>query len=314
VKDNAKRWLRRAERAVRPSTQIGQAQVALAAEANERLASLAADLTRLTEQLNGRMAAIEATLAEQRAEVALVREILLNGPPVIDPRNDQYDRWTLEVIRRVVADGDAGIDVGAHSGSILTEIVAASPSGRHFAFEPIPTLAAGLRERFPHVDVHEVALSDAPGSATFHHVTSNPSYSGLLERRYDRPNEQVELTTVEVARLDDIVPDDTPVRFIKIDVEGAELQVLRGGARTLDRHQPVVVFELGLGASDRYGTTPAMVHRFFAEHGYAVSLLDAWLGNGKPLPLDELAEQYESAENYYFIAHPSEGPRLVDQS
>ena len=39
--------------------------------------------------------------------------------------------------------------------------------------------------------MHEAALSEAPGTASFQHVVTNPAYSGLLKRRYDRTHEDV---------------------------------------------------------------------------------------------------------------------------
>ncbi|HLY39530.1 MAG TPA: FkbM family methyltransferase [Candidatus Binatia bacterium] len=50
------------------------------------------------------------------------------------------------------------------------------------------------------------------------------------------------------------------LRRQRLDVEGAELEVLRGAGRTLHRWKPYVVFEHGLGAADSYGTSPGMVH------------------------------------------------------
>ena len=89
-------------------------------------------------------------------------------------------------------------------------------------------MAEGLRARFPSVEVHELALAAEDGEATFHHVVSNPAYSGLIQRRFDREHEDVVITKVRVARLDDILPDDVVIRCLKIDVEGGELGVLTG--------------------------------------------------------------------------------------
>lgn len=108
---------------------------------------------------------------------------------------------------------------------------------------------------------NEVAL-DAEGGreVSFHHVVSNPAYSGLRERRYDRPNETVEIISVRSARLDDLVADGQRVTFVKIDVEGGELGVLQGGLQMLAEQRPGVVFEHGLGASDYYETRPEDVY------------------------------------------------------
>jgi FkbM family methyltransferase len=133
-----------------------------------------------------------------------------------------------------------------------------APRGKHYAFEPIPYLAANLRRLCPTVSVHACALSDTEEVATFAHVVNVPGWSGL--RRGDYPDQvEVEQITVDVRRLDDVIPADTAVRFIKIDVEGAELQVLRGGVNTIRRCRPHIVFEFGEGHARPYGTTPEMI-------------------------------------------------------
>src|SRR5581483_4566427 len=86
-----------------------------------------------------------------------------------DP-NERYDALTRAVMRRVVRPDSSGVDVGAHRGSLLRELVRLAPAGRHHAFEPLPFLADALRRRFPSVRVHEIALSDASGRAAFAHV------------------------------------------------------------------------------------------------------------------------------------------------
>lgn len=208
-------------------------------------------------------------------------------------------------MRRVLAPGDAALDIGANEGSILQSIVAVSPSGAHHAFEPIPHLAASLRERFPSVTIHECALAAEPGESTFHHVVTNPGYSGLRRRRYDREGEQVELITVQVRRLDDVIPDDLPIRFVKIDVEGGELGVLQGGRGVLTRHRPIVVFEHGLGGSDYYGTSPHDVADLFDSVDYRVTLMESWLRGGADLSRDAFAEEFATCRDYYFLAHPA---------
>ena len=200
---------------------------------------------------------------------------------------------------------DFAIDVGCHEGAILDHMIAAAPEVRHLAFEPLPHLAKSLRKKYPQIEHHELALVAEPdGPIQFHHVVSNPGYSGIRERRYDREGEKVDIIEVATARLDDLVPDTKNPVLIKIDVEGAELGVLQGGQKTISRAKPLVVFEHGLGGSDRYGTTPESIHAFFSACDMQVSLLGTWLEDGPSLSVDQLKAQYEQGLNYYFIAHP----------
>jgi hypothetical protein len=155
------------------------------------------------------------------------------------------------------------------------------------------------------VHLVEAALSDAAGTASFQHVITNPAYSGLLKRRFDRPHEDVVEIQVNLRKLDDILPRGYDLHFMKIDVEGAELQVLRGAMDVLRRCRPHVVFEHGLGAADCYGTRPEHVFDLFANCGLRVSLMGDWLGSNarKTLSRVAFADEFDSARNCYFIAH-----------
>ena len=161
------------------------------------------------------------------------------------------------------------IDVGAHTGTVLTEMIRLAPLGRHVAFEPLPHLAAGLRATFPGVDVREVALSDRAGRTTFTHVRSNPAYSGFRRRSYPGA-EDVEEIEVVTGALDDCLPSDLCPAVIKIDVEGAEAEVLRGAMRTMSTHRPLVLFEHGVGGADHYGTTSTEVYGLLGGCGLRI--------------------------------------------
>lgn len=213
-----------------------------------------------------------------------------------------YDEQTSAVMRRVLKSTSNCIDVGAHRGSILTEILGVAAFGRHFAFEPLPDCYEFLKNAFPAVSVHRVALSDTVGEASFQQVTSSPAYSGLRRRRYDRPQELVEEITVQTELLDNMIPQSAEIDFIKIDVEGAELQVLRGATKTIRRCRPTIVFEHGLGAADYYGTTPEMIYDFFENRGYRISLMESWLQKGDSLSKSELCDRFYKGLDFYFLA------------
>lgn len=223
-------------------------------------------------------------------------------PPSLD------DQRTEAILARVLGPGDSCVDVGCHEGAVLRSMLAHAPQGRHFAFEPLPHLAAVLRRMFrdrPQVTVLDLALSDRSGERTFQHVRTNPAYSGFLRRRYDRPGEEVEEIRVRTAALDDVLPADLPIRLVKVDVEGAELEVLRGAVRTLTRYRPVVVFEHGLGAADVYGAGPADLWELLVDRcGLRVSLLQAFLDGAPPLSREGFEQQFAEHLAYYFVAHP----------
>lgn len=169
-------------------------------------------------------------------------------------RGRRDDQHLMMLLAWTLSTDSNCIDVGVSKGEMLEQFVRLAPAGRHFAFEPIPEAHALLVPRFPGVSVHQLALADEAGTTTFHHVRSAPAYSGLRKRDYPADFD-VQLIDVEVARLDDVLPADYVPHLIKIDVEGGELGVLRGGLRTLQEHRPCVVFEHGRGGREHYGTS-----------------------------------------------------------
>ena len=181
--------------------------------------------------------------------------------PPSTKRNRRDDENMRVVMAAVLRPDSCCIDVGANVGTVLSDIVSTAPLGRHIAFEPLAELCTALAERFPSVDVRNAALSDREGEETFTRVASAPSQSGF--RRVGAAASEVEEITVRVERLDDALPEGYVPALIKIDVEGAEEQVLRGALETIRRHRPVILLEHGNSAAE-YGTTPDAIFDLLA--------------------------------------------------
>lgn len=237
----------------------------------------------------------------------LLKKALRYAPFDITP-NQRYDRLTRQIIARFFPADGCSVDVGCHKGEILDLLLARAPRGRHYGFEPLPHLHERLVGKYanrPNVEISNLALSNANGEARFNYVISNPSYSGLRKRQYDRPVEQDTVITVQTRRLDDMLPLDARVDLIKIDVEGAELLVLEGAAQTLRRCKPIVIFEYGLGASDIYDATPDRMRHFFDSCDMDIYLPEALLKGLPPLDQAEFERQYAERLNCYFAACPA---------
>ncbi len=226
--------------------------------------------------------------------------------PIAFTKNQRYDAQTIRILRKICHPTSNCIDVGCHKGEMLDKILVFAPKGQHYCFEPIPNLYDGLINRkYPtNCQFYKTALSFQKGHTSFNYVLSNPSYSGLLRRKYDRPEEEDTLITVETDLLDNIIPTNLNIDFIKIDVEGAEMFVLKGAEKTIQRCKPIIVFEHGLGGSDVYGTTPKQIFEFFTQCNMHISLMHHWLHNLPPLSIKAFEEQFFQAKNYYFIAYP----------
>jgi FkbM family methyltransferase len=164
------------------------------------------------------------------------------------------------------------LDAGAHAGDFLEHIVRLAPRGQHIAYEPLLSFHAELVQRFPEVDVRRAALSDHYGQAAFFHFTKVPGFSGLAHRN-DIPGD-VEEINVRLEPLDDAVPESFAPAFMKVDVEGAELQALRGAQKTIRRHRPVILFEHDSGAAELNGSNSAELWELLDDTGLRVFDLD----------------------------------------
>lgn len=217
-----------------------------------------------------------------------------------------YDRLTKSIMKIVIKEDSNCIDIGCHKGEMLKDIIKLSPKGKHFAYEPIPYLYNCLKKEFyGNVTIFPYALSNETGMTTFQYVKNAPAYSGLKERKYHIKKPNIEEITVEVKRLDETIPQTIHIDFIKIDVEGAEVGVLKGGAEILKKYKPFVVFECGLGASEFYDTKPGELYDFLViEIGLNVSLLKDFLKNNHSLTKEEFVSHYKNNTEYYFIVYP----------
>jgi FkbM family methyltransferase len=229
------------------------------------------------------------------------------GPPLLsirarlkpELRRDRRDTEHLRLLLSFLLTRDANcIDVGAHLGEALEEMLRVAPEGRHIAFEPLPDFHARLVEEFPGVDVRNVALSDHEGEASFTYVRTRPGYSGFRERTYPAA-EEIETISVPVATLDGSLPDGYVPTLIKVDVEGAEQQVLEGAMETLSTFRPTLVFEHGTAARE-YGTRPETIFDLLAD-GAGLRVFDLE-GNG-PYGRAEFTAVCDRGKHWNFLAH-----------
>lgn len=148
-----------------------------------------------------------------------------------------------------LAAGDCFYDVGANVG-FLTVIAAGlvGSGGSVVAFEPVARNAATVRRNaalngFGHIAVVEKAVSDHSGRES---LVLARSLGGAALASADTPPDPAGTEEVEVVSIDDIVGSGSvrPPSVVKIDVEGAEIEVLRGMESTLAIHRPVVIYEI----------------------------------------------------------------------
>jgi len=219
-------------------------------------------------------------------------------------KNLEYDRLTKLIMKKVLNKQSCCIDVGCHKGEILNIMLKTAPEGTHFGFEPIPYLYSNLTKHFDgKATILPYALADKNGQSSFQFVKNAPAYSGIKKRKYAVESPNIEEIEVTLKKLDDVIPSTQKIDFIKIDVEGAEFGVLKGGINLIKKNRPYIIFEFGLGASEYYGTKPEDLYNIFNDAGLKISTLKSFIKKGNNLSISLFDKLYQENKEYYFIAH-----------
>lgn len=217
---------------------------------------------------------------------------------------------------RLVKPGGVVFDVGANNGyyTVLFSHLAGLRGEVH-AFEPVPPtferLAANLaREcRFGNVRAHRTAVGDAVGTAVLFLPGEDHGQASLARHREGSWNADgpVAEHASPLTTLDAYVAECGVGRidFLKCDVEGAELAVLRGGVDLLERHRPVLHLEVYPAWTRDFGYGPSELAAFLAHLGYRdlILLRDGAASPVRPGDLESL----ESSAN--LLCFPPGGRR-----
>jgi FkbM family methyltransferase len=179
-----------------------------------------------------------------------------------------WERWDTYHVCRLAKEDGVILDIGANFGYYAITLAAGPGSRRTIhAFEPNATTFDRLQRNIglnalANVIAHRVALSDQVGTAGVRVV--NPVNSGSTQLT---EGDSVVVTTIdafcrtqEIDRLD----------FLKIDVEGYENRVLRGGAATLARFRPAIMIELNPPVLRTTDSSVDQVVGTLNELGYAL--------------------------------------------
>ncbi len=188
----------------------------------------------------------------------------------IFPLRENYEP-ELTYLEEILSPGKVFLDVGANLGIytlVASRIV--GETGRVIAFEPSVQSFPGLQRnialnRLTNVTALRAALSEKTGTAYLYHAPDPVGNSLCGDPTWGGEAEEVPLETL------DHVAEQTclgRVDVIKIDAEGAEELVLRGGRKVLALMRPVIIFEINPEACTRLGLSPNGTRDLLADFGY----------------------------------------------
>ncbi len=196
---------------------------------------------------------------------------------------EQMERWrVLELGMGLIAPGSRVIDVGANIGVYALPWAAANPDVAVHCFEPNPAVRerlgrnVALNRLSARIRLHPEALSDHAGRAELYGTDDMSSLSKTVQLG----SGQDIATQVPLARLDDLFEgQEPPISLVKIDVQGHELEVLRGARQLLSQYRPALIleheddlFRSAAEASER----KTELSRFLSSLGYETLYISRW--------------------------------------
>lgn len=219
-------------------------------------------------------------------------------------------------IKEVLGKNSVFIDVGANVGAYLYTLENHLKPENIYAFEPNQQLFKRLKRLFPKVNLFSLALSDVSTIAEFKIPVINGEKvhtRGTLQTSIKEKNEEKTiLQKVEVKPLDDLVFDEVYIEqdrnaqtnkfnlkkldFIKIDVEGNEMQTLRGAKKTIEKFKPILMVEM---EQRHHKENLWTLISEIADWGYSVNYLDRETLKPKLLTEEFLNQQNpDNVKNY----------------
>jgi FkbM family methyltransferase len=214
---------------------------------------------------------------------------------VLKAATQQHHTEFRAAFRPHVPDDAVVLDVGAHAGQFSKLFAAMAPRGRVFAFEPSgyarSVLEPALRwNRVRNVEIVPTGLSDAAGTSVLHTPIKKRGQLGfgLAHLGEDTGARETQEQTIHLTTLDAFVAERGLNRldFIKADVEGWELHMLKGAGQTLARFRPALFLEVVGSSLERAGASPGEVFALLEPIGYRATKapdfleVDGFAGDG----------------------------------
>jgi FkbM family methyltransferase len=222
-----------------------------------------------------------------------------------------YELGVTEMLWRLTEPGDLAIDAGSNIGYMASIFaIRVGPNGRVICFEPNPEVFRSLQEnvgnwrkdrRCGAFDLHQAALGKEQGKALLHMndwFRTNRGTSWIA----DQVESGKELRHIEVPlrNLDEVLDETATIGVMKMDVQGQELNVLRGAAGLLKRH---AVRDIVFEEEARY---PAPTHEYLNSLGYAVFGIAETFGGVQLVPNGQspFDPEFGPIPNYLATADP----------
>lgn len=181
---------------------------------------------------------------------------------------NKKDQYHLDQIQQLLKPGSVVLDIGANIGFFAKKLAEyVGPDGHVYCFEPDKINFKHLKNELKNnynVTLVQKAVAEAAGIVTLY-------TSDLLnvDHRTYEPEAYTGKYTVEKTSIDEFINNRFSVDFIKMDIQGFEMNALKGMVKTLDKNLSVVLFiELWPYGLQQAGSSAVEVYDFFAQRNF----------------------------------------------
>jgi FkbM family methyltransferase len=167
------------------------------------------------------------------------------------------------------------LDIGANRGDYIKVASNYCLAKNIHAFEPISYMAEYLEETFPKANIYQAAVSDTNGYAQFN-IANLDELSGLSMRNQNELPSGTTFTSVEtkIVSIDACMKHIKNLDLVKIDVEGAEINVLIGMRKTISKFRPIIFVEHGIHGPEHFGYGPNDFWEIVESLNYRILTVD----------------------------------------
>ncbi|MCX6720726.1 MAG: FkbM family methyltransferase [Candidatus Staskawiczbacteria bacterium] len=210
-----------------------------------------------------------------------------------------YESEELEAIRKFLKKDSVILDIGANIGWYSLNLSKNVPNGKIFSFEPIPKTYGYLEKNIKinglgNVKPFNLGIGEENKDIIFNYY---PEMSGAASAKNLHEGIKKVNVNCKIKKLDSFIPKLTKrVDFIKCDVEGAEIFVVRGGIEIIKKHFPVIFMEMLRKWSAKYDYHPNDIIKILKNIGYECFFL-----RGEKLVKINQVNEKTKATNFFFI-------------
>ncbi|MEJ7783918.1 MAG: FkbM family methyltransferase [Solirubrobacteraceae bacterium] len=207
-----------------------------------------------------------------------------------------HESSEIDAVCKLLDRSSVVVDVGANIGAFALPVTRATEA-RIIAVEPVTSTFALLNDNVRRNRADEAvrpvqsALGETAGEAVVTTGSQSANYVLAAQSTARVGEELVPMTT-----LDMLLDGEPRIDLIKVDVEGLELNVMRGAQETLENHAPAVLLEIESRWTERYGYKPEDIFALMAKAGYSYQTITA----AGPMQATTIAADLQRGNNFLF--------------